>query len=373
MARDQAEEQMGQLQKEAVRSQTQEDQAFDDLYSEAFTELGQKGKQYWLRSLNYNPWNWYPLNDLMTRNYYVGSNMIDEGMNEDAKVALREGLSYSDRLLRITPHRAASHYYVGMTQIMLARLTGDDPLKQKGLANILKSIELDPKNIPQYYLGIAQYYFDEGEFGTSYGYLEQIEEIYVPKYDTGGIDFNGLKGKSGARLDWRTITETMRDAWALKATILLKQGRMEDALMALGNGLDTPLGTGEVEQAQATIELPREELEQLIDEYGDDDDVMREIYQARQVDIYYKQIRLPFLLIIAQVEKETGDWVSVKQRASQAKAIVEDLKIDDFSEMDKVDALISEADSHLLEMGANDSTTETLDSGDIGSTDDSTL
>lgn len=373
MARDQAEEQMGQLEKEAVRSQTQEDQTFDDFFAEAFTELGQKGKQYWLRSLKYNPWNWYPLNDLMTRNYFVGSNMVDSGMNDDAIAALREGLSYSDRLLNITPHRAASRYYVGMSQITLARLTGDDPLKQKGLANILMSIELDPKNIPQYYLGIAQYYFDEGDFETSYGYLEKIEEIYVPKYDTGGIDFNGLKGKSGARLDWRTITETMRDAWALKATILLKQGRMEEALMALGNGLDTPMGTGEVEQAQTTMQLSREEIEQLNEEYGDDEDAKNEKKRERQVDIYYKQIRLPFFLIIAEVEKETGDWVAVKQRASQAKAIIEDLKIDDFSEMDKLDALISEADSHLLDMQANDSTTETWDAGDIGSADENSL
>ena len=38
--------------------------------------------------------------------------------------------------------------------------------------------------------------------------------------------------------------------------------------------------------------------------------------------------------------------------------------------MDKLDALISEADSHLLESQAYDNTTETWDAGEIGSKED---
>jgi len=348
MARNQAVEEMGQLEREAIRSQTQEIPTFNEVYGDIWAELGQKGKDYWHISLKYNPWNWYPLNDLINGHFYHGSRLIESGMEPEARESLEEGLTYADGLLRVTPYRPASHYYVGMMQIMLADVTGDDAMKEAGLAHALKALELDPKNIPRYYLGIGEYYYDEGDYENALKYLEQIEEIFVPRYDTGDIDFNGLKGKSGARLDWRMITETLREAWALESVILLDQGKKEEALIALGNGLDTPLGTGEIEQAIMLVELPEDEIQELLIEYEDDRDAGREAYEERQVDIYYKQLQLPFALIIADISSELGDWVTVKRRATHVLSIMESLGVTEAGELDRAEELLAEADQHLL-------------------------
>jgi len=216
----------------------------------------------------------------------------------------------------VTPHRPASYYYVGQLEIVAGRLRGDEELEQRGLEKILHSIELDPLNIPKYYLGIAQYYHEEGDYDEALEYIAIMEDKFVPRYDSGDIDFGALKGKSLARQDWIDITETMRQAWWLKADILDQRGQKDEALQALYNGFNTPLGGGEM-------------AERFLD---------------------FGMLQLPFLIRIAEISAELEDWVTVDIRARQAIGIIEDHEMQGTSESRKAYDLFYRAQPHIREM-----------------------
>lgn len=284
LAEERTEEKMSQLERERVMSLTQETPTFSQVHSEVRSEIVQEGMKYWQKSLNFNPWNWYALKDLLTAHYYGAMDLAKSGTPIDLDRIINPGLGYGYRLLKVTPYRPASYYYVGQLEILAGRLRGDNALKEKGIAKLLHSIKLDPKNIPTYYLGIAQYYADEGNNDEALKYLAILEEKFVPLDDAGQIDFRGLKEKSRARQDWIEITETMRQGWWLKADILIKSGEKAEALIPLYNGFNTPVGGGEM--AEQYYNLGR--------------------------------LQFPFLLKIAEISSELGDWVTVSIRAKQA-------------------------------------------------------
>lgn len=275
LAQSRADTEVNQSQREAVRGSTQEVPTFSEAYSSARSEIVQEGMRYWEKALVYNPWNWYPLKDLLSAHFFGSQDLVESGYTDRVQPIIEAGLEYGRRLLRITPYRPASYYYVGQIEILAGKLWGDDDLKAEGLIKTLHSIELDPKNIPRYYLGIAQYYRDEGDLDEALGYIETMEGLFVPLYEgTGDIDFGALKGKSLARHDWVDICETIREAWWLKADILIEQGRLEESLIPMYNGLNTPLGGGEMVQGVLDLDL----------------------------------LQAPFALRLAEVNAELEDW-----------------------------------------------------------------
>ena len=290
IAQARVEESMSQLQVEAFRSQTQETPDFNIELWQARSDIVIEARDYWVRSLNWNPWNWRSLKSLLNAFYNEAKNIYVYGQDGDLDRAIALGLDYGYRLLHVTPHRPATHYYLGQHEILVGRIRGDDELKEAGLAKLLMAIELDPKNIPKYYLGIAEYYYAEGEFDTALEYIDTLEGIFVPLYDTGDIDFGALKGKSLARHDWIDITETMRDAWWLKGEIYLLQDKKEEAIEALYHGLNTPVGGGE-----------------LVEPYMD-----------------LGELQFRFAVRIAETAAEIGDWETVYNRAKQALDILEE-------------------------------------------------
>ncbi len=284
LAEARAEAEINQLQREAIRGATQEIPTLSEAFTEARSDVVQEGMKYWREALKYNPWNWYPLKDLVSAHFFGSQDLAEAGHLETAEPIIEAGLEYGRRLLQVTPYRPASHYYVGQLEILTGRLTGNDELRAEGLQKILHSIELDPKNIPRYYLGIAQYYKDEGEYEEALIYIASLEDLFVPLYEgTNEIDFGALKGKSLARYDWIDITETIREAWWIKADMLIGMERIEESLVPLYNGLNTPLGGGDQYLGNLDIGL----------------------------------LQAPFALRIAEVQAELGNWDDVTLRANQ--------------------------------------------------------
>ena len=316
LAQSRANEQMSQLQREQWRMQTQEIPSYTEILGTQRTEIIQEGMRYWQSSLTWNPWNWYALKDLVTAHYYGALDLMGSASGINPEPIIENGLEYGRRLLTVTPHRPASYYYVGQLEIVAGRLRGDEELEARGLEKILHSIELDPQNIPKYYLGIAQYYYEEGELNEALGYIAIMEEKFVPRYDNGDIDFGALKGKSLARQDWIDITETMRQAWWLKAEILDQQDQQEAALEALYNGSNTPLGGGEM-------------AEQFLD---------------------FGMLQLPFLLRIAEISADLEDWVTVDVRTRQAMRIIEENNLQGSPDSQKAYDLFYRAQPHIREM-----------------------
>jgi O-antigen ligase/tetratricopeptide (TPR) repeat protein len=284
LASQQAESQMGQLQREAVRGATQEIPSIEQLHAEARSGIIMEAVKLWKESLYFNPWNWYPLKELVAAHFYWAHDAIDAELDIDLDRVLVPGLDYSERLLRVTPYRPASYYYVGQLRIIAGRYRDDPALAEMGLQNMLHSIELDPINIPQYYLGIAQYYYETGDNDKALEYLLELVRIFVPKNDDGSVDFGALRGKSLARHDWVDITETCREAWRLMAEIYYGRGEMDKALEALYNGFNTPLGGGEALERYQNLKL----------------------------------LQLPFEIRISEIAAEQGDWTTVFIRARDA-------------------------------------------------------
>jgi len=378
LAFNKAQEQMSQAEREMVRSRTQELPDFGMLRGQAQSEIVQEGMRYWQLSLNYNPWNWYPLKDLLTAHYYGALDLYQNGADLDLERIVTPGLEYGNRLLNVTPFRPASYFFMGQMEILAGRLKNDDALKEQGFEKLLHSIELDPVNIPSYYFSIAQYYYDDLDNpAEALNYLDTIERIFVPRHDNGDIDFSGLKGKSGARLDWQYITKTLRDSWQHKAWILIEQERYEEALVSLYNGYNTPPGTGEVEQAKREIQPDQMVLDRIIrdvaPEIAELDEDSEEYLDARnriedeivvyQTDIFYRRLQLPFLLKISQVYRQLGDWENMYLRVSQAINIVEDLHLSGSPESVEAYNLYYEARGHMRELGLLEE--NTVESGDL--------
>jgi tetratricopeptide (TPR) repeat protein len=278
---------MSQLQQERFKTQSIESQMDFNAYSNARAAVIREAMNDWRLSLKFNPWNWYPLKDLLNSHLTAAEEFYKAGRTEDTQRLLDSALGYAGRLLKVTPYRPATWYYAGQTEILAGRTRSDPELKGKGLEKILNSIKLDPINIPSYYLGIATFYYDEGQDEEALKYADKLEEIFVPRIEVGGveqIDFGALRGKSLARQDWVDITETVRQAWQLKSDILLKQGRTDEALTALYNGLNTPLGGGEIVESHYDLGL----------------------------------LQLPFALRIADIQAQKGNWTEVYARAGQA-------------------------------------------------------
>jgi len=168
---------MGQLQMEAFRSQTQEAPSFGELMTDAQSDIVQEGMRLWKASLRFNPWNWYALKDLLSAHYYGAADLYQSGADLDLEKIVDPGLEYGYRLLRVTPHRPATHFYVGQMEVLAGRLKNDDALKQQGFDRMLHAVELDPVNIPSYYLAIAQYYYyDLQDPDTALANLDRMEE-----------------------------------------------------------------------------------------------------------------------------------------------------------------------------------------------------
>jgi O-antigen ligase/tetratricopeptide (TPR) repeat protein len=308
-----ANQRMTQAQQEAFRSQTQEIPTPDEFFDQARLELLDRGISYWERSLKYNPWNWYPLKDLLAYSFVRARDSASSGDYEQAEEFLNKSMKYGERLLKVTPHRPASYYDMGQTLILAGQAWRQDDLVKSGLNDMLHAIELDPVNIPKYYLGVAQYYKEDGEIEKSLEYLQKLEEIFVPTNTEGGVDFSALKGKSLARQDWIDITETCRDAWWLQADILQQLGRRDEAMTTLYNGLNTPVGGGEQREEQFNLGI----------------------------------LQLPFLLKIAEQAAEDGDWNTVKLRTSSALDVINENEMYGSPESEKANELYYEARSHL--------------------------
>jgi O-antigen ligase/tetratricopeptide (TPR) repeat protein len=316
LAQSRANEQMSQLQREQWRMQTQEIPTYTEILGAQRTGIIREGMYYWKQSLTYNPWNWYALKDLVTAHYYGALDLLSSASGINPEPIVQAGLEYGHRLLEVTPHRPASYYYVGQLEIVAGRLRADEDLEHQGLQKMLHSIELDPQNIPKYYLGIAQYYYEEGDLDEALRYIAIMEEKFVPRYDSGDIDFGALKGKSLARQDWIDITETMRQAWWLKGEILDRQGQKEAALQAFYNGFNTPLGGGEM--AEEFLDLG--------------------------------MLQLPFLLRIAEISADLEDWATVDIRTRQAMGIIEENNLQGTEDSQKAYELFYRAQPHIREM-----------------------
>ncbi len=369
LASERAEEQMSQLEREAFRSQTQEEPDFGILYSEAQADIVQEGMRLWQGSLRFNPWNWYPLKDLLSAHYYGAADLYQSGADLDLEKIVDPGLEYGYRLLRITPHRPATHFFVGQMEVLAGRLKSDDDLKQLGFERMLHAIELDPVNIPSYYLAIAQYYYyDLQDTEQALDNLGRMVEIFVPRFDNGDIDFNGLKGKSGARLDWQFLTMTMRDSWKLTAEILIGLDRKEDALLPLYNAFSTVPGAGEREQARREIMLdPETETEIILsiapnfnelvegsDEWFEVRPAIREALQREKEDRFYRRLQIPILLRIAELSRDLEDWTNMHRRAQQLVEILVDLGISGTPESIAAWDLYYTAQGHLRELNLLD-------------------
>lgn len=313
IARERAIAGMSQLEKEAFLRGSMEDLVSSGIYGEARVGVIREGMKYWRTSLIFNPWNWYPLKDLVSTHLSAASEMHRGGRSKEAEEVISAGLRYAKRLLKVTPYRPATYYYVGQLEILAGRLRNDSSLKESGLKKLLHSIELDPKNIPRYYLGIAQYYYEENQFEKSLEYLNQIEKIFVPLKSDGTVDLGALKGKSLARQDWIDITETLRDTWWLKGIILDSLGKHEEALIPLYNGLNTPIGGGPMAEQHLDLGL----------------------------------LQLPFCLKIASIQKDLGNWLEVYRRAEQAKNIVDERKMFGTPESRKAYELYNLAQSRI--------------------------
>lgn len=276
-----------------------------------------EGMELWRQSLKYNPWNWYPLKDLVSAYLEAATEFNDSGRKDEASQVVTSAQDYANRLLKVTPYRPATYYYTGQLEILAGKMKNDQSLKDHGLQKLLFSIQLDPINIPSYYLTIAQYYYDEGQKDEAMNYLAQLETTFVPTLD-GAVDFGALRGKSLARQDWVDITETVRQAWQLKATILLDEGKTDDALVALYNGLNTPLGGGEMIESHYDL----------------------------------GQLQLPFLIKIADIKSQQGDWLEARNRAQQAVDIL--TKRDELGTADSrhIYEILYAAKSHLAESGS---------------------
>ncbi|MCX6646117.1 MAG: O-antigen ligase family protein [bacterium] len=320
LAQTRADSEMSQLQKEAMRESTQEVPTFSEAFSSARSDIVQEGMKYWEKSLIYNPWNWYPLKDLLSAHFFGSQDLINSGNSDRVQPIIVAGLEYGKRLLKITPYRPASYYYVGQIEILAGRLWGDDNLKQDGIEKALHAIELDPKNIPRYYLGIAQYYRDEGNLDEALRYIGTMEELFVPLFPgTDDIDFGALKGKSLARNDWIDICETIREAWWLKADMFIERGKLSDALVPLYNGLNTPLGGGEMAAANLDLGL----------------------------------LQAPFALRLAEIESELGMWEEAYLHANQVIDILTEKDLLGTGQSGHAYDLMYAAQSHLTHMSEN--------------------
>ncbi len=326
LAQDRAIAQMSQAEREMMRRSTQESPTFTQLRGQAQSEIIQEGMRYWQTSLKYNPWNWYPLKDLLAAHYYGALDLAQSGADLDLDRIVTPGLEYGYRLLRVTPHRPASYYFLGQLEILAGQLQDDESLKETGLAKLLHSIELDPQNIPKYYLGIAKYYTNAEEYTEALKYLEIIEEKFVPLDDYGEVNFSALKGKSLARYDWIDITETIREAWWYKADILIELDRKEESLLPLYNGLNTPVGGGEMAEDYYDLGL----------------------------------LQLPFALRIAEIAAEFEDWITVDRRAGQVIDIITERDMGGTAESRKAYDLYYEAQSHLKDETGDDEIIENI-------------
>ncbi|MCK4719568.1 O-antigen ligase family protein, partial [bacterium] len=118
LAEARAEAEINQLQREAIRGATQEIPTLSEAFTEARSDVVQEGMKYWREALKYNPWNWYPLKDLVSAHFFGSQDLAEAGHLETAEPIIEAGLEYGRRLLQVTPYRPASHYYVGQLEIL---------------------------------------------------------------------------------------------------------------------------------------------------------------------------------------------------------------------------------------------------------------
>jgi len=177
----------------------------------------------------------------LARDHFIRADAISSGTakppsnaKEQFDYHVNEALKYSDRLMRLEYHDPKSNYYRGQILILAGR-------KDEAFEFLDRALELNPLNIPLFYVGVADYYFLDGQYDKALEKVTRLEDMLNQIEDITQREPNWLQELAGRRLDWQDLPEVYRKAMWVKGQVYLQWKDYEKADRAFRQGAEVTI------------------------------------------------------------------------------------------------------------------------------------
>ena len=177
----------------------------------------------------------------LARDYFFGADATSSGTANppaDAKAQfdfyVAEALKYSDRLMHLEYYDPKANYYRGQILILAGR-------KEEAFKFLDRALELNPLNIPLFYVGVADYYLMDGQYDKVLEKVTRLEDMLNKIEDVTQREPNWLQELAGRRLDWQDLPEVYRKAMWLKGQVYLEREDYAKADKAFRQGAEVTI------------------------------------------------------------------------------------------------------------------------------------
>jgi len=192
----------------------------------------------------------FPLNpdalfNLMRDNYLRAERLagIDLSANPRGRELyeqhLDKAIRYSEQLYKVEYMDPKVNYYRG--QVLLLASGGDEATKKEAFYYLEKAIELNPINIPLFYIGVADYYYRDGRDDKALEKIAELEKMLDSIQHESERESDWINELAGRRLDWADLPLVYRKAQWIKGEIYREMGDGEKAISAYFKGANTKL------------------------------------------------------------------------------------------------------------------------------------